>query len=314
MKKALALLVVILSVGIAHALANANPITLDGDATITAGDAWQLQVTVTEGATGESVQALLFNGFRTFQTQLTLGTGGVAVWQIQQGQITQAGTSRVVVQYGDDRVQKALRVFPEAPKAVDIFTTANTIPAYGDGTAAILLLPRDTFGNTPLDSRRFLLDVQYPDGTTTNEPFTYEDGLGRYTLHSQGMPGRIRLSLEDDALTAALELMQIPSAPAVVASSITPDCVLGDGRDVITLSAVVTDAHRVPVSDGTLVVFEWDEGLGYGHTLDGRASLRLPAPPRSGLYRYRARAGTVQSASTYLLVTQGQCQGNSDDG
>jgi hypothetical protein len=271
MKKALALLVMILSVGSAHSLADASPITLDGDTKITAGEPWQLRVTVNAGAAGENVQALLFNGFRTFQTQLTLGTGGVAVWQIQQGQITQAGTSLVVVQYGDDRVQQALRVFPEAPTAVDMVTTANAIPAYGDGTATILLLPRDTFGNAPLDSRRFLLDVQYPDGTTTNEPFTYNNGLGRYTLNSQGMQGRVRLSLDDDALTAALELMQIPSVPAVVALSITPDCVLDDGRDVITLSAVVTDAHRAPVSDGTLVVFDWDEGMGYGHTLDGRA-------------------------------------------
>lgn len=284
------------------------PILLGGRATIFAGDPWQLTLTASHLPAGERVDMVLLNGLQHITGTLTVGTGGVAHWHIPAGTITQAGQSLIIARHGEHETRRSLLVLPQIPVSVELFTTANTIPAYGEGQATLMILPHDEWGNAPRDIEIFDLQVQDMVGASEIHSFHYDGGLGRYTLVSRGEPGRLRLSLIYRDLSATLELMQSPLAPHAIDLILTPRCVLADGRDMISLAAMVSDRHDNTVTDGTLVIFAWDDGFGYGQTVDGQAVLRLPPPVVSGRFAYYAMASEAQSNIAYLDVVTDTCE------
>jgi len=290
-------------------LAQEEPIRLRARMAIHAGDAWELTIAVADGEAGDQISVALLNGVQVLADRLTLGSGGAAVWRLPPGQITQAGDSLVIVRSGEDEVRRRLRVDPLQPATVDFFTTTNTLLAYGQDSATIMILPRDIWGNAPASSR-FSLTVRYPDGTRLLPRFSYAGGIGWTEVTSQGGPGLVRLATEQGALSAALELQQTPATPHQIDLMVEPGCVLNDGRSVIALRADVRDAYGYAVADGTLITFNWAAGFGYGRTVDGQAVLRIPAPAEVGQTLYQARVGRVQSVLTAVEVSRGRC----DDG
>lgn len=274
---------------------------------ISAGDAWVVNITIPNGQPAQEITVVLVNGLQSLKTTLVLGTGGVASWLIPQGKITQAGESVLVVYHGGDEYRQSLQVMPRSPTTLDLFTTANTLPSYGKGVAQIMVLPRDQWGNAADNSESFRLNTIYPDGNRMSKTFVYNNGLGWLTLRSSGNPGRVRLSVEQGLASAALEMLQTPAEPQTISLRVTPDCVLNDGRDRITLSATVTDSHDNAVADGTLVHFYWQALHGYARTIDGQASLRLPAPLKTGWFIYYARSGQARSNAVFLKVDGDTC-------
>jgi hypothetical protein len=89
--------------------------------------------------------------------------------------------------------------------------------------------------------------------------------------------------------------------------SLTPACLLDDGRDVLTLEAHVTDDHDNPVVNSTLVEFGWNQGKGSAQIFNGVASLRVPAPRTDGQYTFIATSGNVSSLPAQLQVQQEAC-------
>jgi hypothetical protein len=294
-------------IGAAFLLQGAPRVRLTSLNTIHAGDAWEVTVSVSDSAAGEQVQVMLLNGLRTFEETLTLGAGGVAVWRIPSGQITQAGDSILIVRYNGEQLRRILHVMAEPPAIADLFTTANSLFAYGDSSATIMLLPRDRWGNAPHGTEEFSLDIRYPDGTRIDRTFTYRGGLGHLSLRSQGGPGRVRLALDHDRLDQSLELHQSPGPPHRIALTLEPTCVLNDGRDLLSLSATVHDSGGHFVADGTLVTFIWLDGIGRAQTINGVARLRLPAPDHTSLRSYRAIAGDAEAAPVFLRVNEEGC-------
>jgi len=283
-------------------------IILESKETIYAGDEWLLSLTIDDASAGDTVDVTLLNGLQTFNESLVLGTGGVAVWKIPEGQIIQAGESLIIVQFNDKVVKRSLTIQAGKPTEGVLFTSVNALPAYGEGSATVMFLAQDEWGNIPSVSRPLYLNIRYPDGSPPQkEVLTYHDGIGRFYLNSQGQSGRIRLAVDQGLISTDLELTQTAGAPNRINLAITPDCVLNDGRDVITLKADVSDQNQYPVANGTFVTFLWSGGLGYGRTNDGTATLTIPAPNEIGYRLYRASTGSVLSKSVSIQVTGDSC-------
>ncbi|MEZ4667034.1 MAG: Ig-like domain-containing protein [Anaerolineae bacterium] len=295
-------------IGTTLGFSNVEPPNIDGAHIITAGDAWSVNIRIPNGTAGEQVVGVLQNGFKTIIAHLTLGTGGVANWQIPLGEITQSGETALIIYYGKEEYRQSLQVQPGVPTVVELFTSANSMPAYGEGSATIMVLPRDNWGNAADNTSEFQLDSLYPGGQHNSNTFTYKGGLGWMTLHSQGNPGRVRAALEYGSLSASLELTQTPGEPQFASLRLSPDCVFNDGRDRISLVATITDSHGNPVTDGTLVTFSWRHGHGSASTVDGQATLRLPAPTsHTGQFSYRATSGETHSNTVFLKITEETC-------
>ena len=284
-------------------------LVLEGRTAIIAGQPWALTVRMTGAQAGDTVYLALFNGLQTLEKDVRLTRNGLAVWHIPAGRLTEAGTSLIIARAGTVESQRTLEVISGAAVEADLFSTANTFAAYGEAGATVLLLPRDAWGNPASDTGDLAVEVRFPDSQQATYPFMYTEGLGWARLRSMGGPGRVRLSLVDASVSGTLELLQTPGEPAQVDLSLDPLCVWDDGRDMVTLTAAVHDAHDHPVADGTLVTFSWQNGFGYGLTLDGVALLRIPGPSAAGRYHYTAKSGVVVSNQAILQVSAGGCAG-----
>lgn len=286
-----------------------HPIQLEAAWDINAGEAWELSIVVTNGMVGDPVQVILLNGLQVLDETLALGTGGMALWRVPAGQITQAGESIVIVIHGNEERRQSLIVRAGEVVDGDFFSTANTLIGYGKSKITLLLLPRDEWGNAANEPSRFLVDIRYPNGKQIQGGFIYHGGIGRYTLTSYGEPGRVRLTLTKPAFPSTLELMQTADEANSIDLHLSPSCIYRDGRDLVSLIAIVHDAHGNPVVNGTLVIFIWEDGQGYGLTVDGQATLRIPSPPETGEFIYQASVADTQSSLRSLRVVQGDCNG-----
>lgn len=282
-------------------------ILLQAERRIDAGDPWQVTVQIPNATAGDTVQIILINGLQTLDTTVTLGTGGIAVWQVPTKQITQAGDSLLIVRYGELETRQTMQVSPLSPNEVDLFTTANTLRAYGEGAATIMMLPRDIWGNPPNTLSETSLDIVYPDGTQASQSFDYTEGLGFLQMRSQGHPGRVRLTLNQRSIEAAMELTQTAGTPQSILINVSPDCILADGRDLVTITATVQAEAGLPVTDGTLVTFTWRDGQGYAQTIDGVATLRMPVPAGEAWIIFHANVSEQRSEAGILRIEDGNC-------
>ena len=281
-------------------------VDVDTDDSIQAGDEWTVSLTVADAIAGDTVDVVLVNGLQTFHETLTLGSGGVARWHLPEDTLTQAGESVLIVRHGETESRMQLRVNPERPVTGELFSTGNAIPAYGNGSASVIVLPRDRWGNAPIE-HDFAVNIRYPDGSDVVNDMTYRPGIAWSKLVSRGDPGRIQLRMP--ALDAELDIMQTPGTAQALSLSVKPECIRDDSPDRIMLDAIVTDHRGNNVTDGTLVTFYWQGGQGYGRTVDGRATLYIPHPGTPGFVLYQATAGTASPAAAVLVILGEACNG-----
>jgi hypothetical protein len=245
---------------------------------VVAGSSIQVEVILDHPEAGKKIDLLLLNGLQRYQTSVSTNSDGIAYWLLEDDIVTQAGESLLLARYNGTELRHTIKVLPLEPDTTDLFVTLNTIAGYGEGTSTIMLLPRDRYGNAPQAIPEVKLAVLYPNGESATLPFSYRNGLGWVALVSAGDPGRVRLTLQHPVLSASYELQQTASDPANIRLEVNSTCVLADGRDTLSLLAQVTDAYNNPVTDGTLVIFRWENGFGYGITESGQANFRFPAP------------------------------------
>lgn len=308
---------VVVSVGVLVFVVTSTeaPVMLvEAEQTIRAGDAWEARITLSSATAGDTVEVTLFNGLQRLDAVLVLGTGGTALWQIPEGEITQAGLSLLLVHSGTAETRVPLDVHPQPPHELMLFTTANVIPAYGEGETTLLVLSQDMYGNpVALPARQRTASVRFPNDERESVTLTYYNGLAWSSLASQGPPGRVRVQVRSQQITTLLELLQTAAPAALVMLDISPTCVLSDGRDLITLTAEISDRRGMPVVDGTLITFAWDGGFGQGQTVRGHAEIRLPAPTSPGLFRYTAEINGLSSAPVMLRVVSESCTDANDN-
>lgn len=274
--------------------------TIDMPTSILAGESLSILITNPTATAGDTIQATLLYGFFRRDELLVFGTGGIVNWQIPADELIQAGDALLIV--GD--VRQSLTILPKTPATIDLMTTANTIIAYGEGKAMIMMLVRDYWGN-PITGRTTLTAL-FPDFTHLIMSLQIRDGLGWTNLSSVGGVGRTRIQVATGDSIAELELHQSPSYPAFIRLEVSPECLFPDGRDPLTLVTQVHDAHHQPVVDGTQVIFRWLGGEGYALTTDGLARLHIPAATHIGIHRYWALSGEARSRSQAISI-QASC-------
>lgn len=281
---------------------NTATIEIDAPSQLIAGDSIEIQVTVTGALEGETVEAVLLNGVTIHARTLTLGTGGVAVWALNEGQITQAGTSLLQLTYGDVSTQHNIEVMPQDIDAIEAFTSSNSVMAYGDGETRLIVLLSDRYGN-PILQQRLSVQATSPQGETRTRLYEVRDGLGDFPIISIGTAGILRLRVAAFDVERRLTLVQRAAEPANMDMTISPRCVLADGVTTVTLTTVVTDNRGNVVTDGTLINFSWDNGQGSRASVNGMASLTFPAFSDIGMYKITAQAGE-QQAHGHLRVSE----------
>jgi len=305
----IALLCVVLSVR-AQTSTPSPSIVLDAPDTIGAGEAWSLYVNLMSGEAGMLIPIVLLNGLsQTTQTVIT-GTGGIARWDIPAGMTTQSGRSLIIARYGNFEIRRTIRVHAGQAAQTDLLTTTNSMTAYGDSRAMLIGLIRDAYGN-PIDVRgrdsEALLDIRFPDGDKRAFSLTPEIGLVWAWVDSLGGPGRVRVQFSLDQATAGIEIQQVPGTARTVTLTLSPPCILNDGRDLLRLTTDIVDGHGNHVVDGTLVGFTLGTGEGYASTADGRAVLTIVPPTMIGLYRMVAWSSDAVSVPVWLQVTDETC-------
>ena len=289
------LLVGVLSTRLIAAQDTPTVITLDAPWTITAGDEWSLTVIIDGAAAGTKADTTLITGLRRYDAELTLGSGGIARWDV--GAVVSAGAGVVIVRFGDQQVRHALIVQPAPAETLQALTTANNLPAYGEGQGIVIALVEDAWGNLIEHWLRATITADYPAADSESYPLRYASGLFWTWLPSGGEPGRVLLTMNVDAATDMFELRQVPGEAQYILLHTSMRCLeQTDGRDVLTLTARVTDSHREPVIDGTLVTFAWEDGRGSASVVNGQATLEIPA--RAGTYQ--ALTGNVVSSRMRL--------------
>jgi len=307
--KLISLLVIAIAcvIGFIFASAKSDSIHITMRSFIRAGDAVQITMQVDNAVAGDTIAVTLANGLNVIDATLMLGTGGVAIWKIPEDIVTNAGISMLIVQYQDFFVRQQLRVLPTTTQRIDILSTSNNIIAYGEESTTIMILPEDGWGNVPSDADLYNIHMTYPDTQRVTDKIERFQGIGLYQLVSRGLPGRVRIEATMRDVEAQFELMQIPSVADNLRLTMSSLCVLNDGRDIITLNTHVSDQYDQAVTDGTLVTIYWDDGLGYARTIDGMATLRLPAFSEAGEYKFWAQVNDVTSPSIILRVVEESC-------
>ncbi len=257
-------------------------IMLDAPWTITAGDAWALTVIVDGAAAGTKAAVTLITGLRRDDVELTLGSGGIARWDVDA--VANAGEGLVIVRFGDQQVRHALIVRPAPAESLQALTTVNNLAAYGEAQGIVMALVEDARGNLVDHWLSATVTADYPVADSATFPLRYANGLFWTWLPSGGDPGRVLLTMNVDAAADTLELRQVPGAAQYILLQSSMRCLeQTDGRDVLTLTARVTDSHRDPVIDGTIVTFTWENGNGSASVVNGQATLEIPA--RAGTYQ-----------------------------
>lgn len=281
-------------------------ISIDAPQEIIAGDAWSLIVTVEGLSVGETIQTVMIHGVAIYSEELQLGTGGVALWQFEAGVLTQAGVSQVIITTETTTARFNLMIQTSQASQLIAFTTSNSLTAYGELDTTLLSLLSDAYGN-PIDNAIIRTEQTSPSGESHISFMRTHYGLGSQTISSLGNPGILRLLLRYGTdIETPLTIIQLGGVAHTIELSLSANCLLADGLDDLTITAIALDQANYPVTDGQVILFDWDSGGGTGITLDGSASLRIPAPRQVGIFTYTASSGSL-IAEQSLEITDGQC-------
>lgn len=275
---------------------------------INAGDLFTLHL-FWSGAplpTPPEVQVTVFQGIGVIYSTIRLDASGEGQWDIAPQKLVQAGTAAVFARLGSTSARGSLTVLPLEADHLNLYSTANTLIAYGNAQAMGIALMGDRWGNPVSSGITTAIAINYPDGTKDAfEIDRHYAGFGWFPLASRGVPGRTSLTLNVGDQTQTAEIQQVPGTPSRISMTHFPSCILENTTirpDLLELRALVADANGYPVSDGTVVDFFWKDGKGRALTLNGQAELRIPAPKRSGVYTYVVRSGPIAQGTTLLRV------------
>ncbi len=273
----------------------ATPIRLEHASVIPAGGALNLTIHATRC---DLAEVTVFSGLAVTNTSVDLTNGGGRASMAMK----QSGDALIVVTCNGTQSQSSFTVLPGSVTTVQAFPLAGAIMAYGEQSTTVLGIVHDEFGN-PVLPADVQLDITYPQaGTITQSHFTRELGLVRTELTSQGLPGLARATLLADEAASNLEVLQLAGDVAQVALSISPACVLADGRERVMVLVDARDGHGFPVVDGTAVFLTWPDGRATVVTRGGLGTIEIPAPGTEGRVRFE-----VPAAGTSATLRVGGC-------
>ncbi|MEL6525913.1 MAG: hypothetical protein AAFQ07_09405 [Chloroflexota bacterium] len=300
-------LLVLVSLPSAYSLAqDVVTFVLSGEEEITAGEAWSLTVQSEGLEVGETVMVTMVHGVTIYSEELVLGSGGVALWDFPENVLTQAGRTQVLIDSGTATGSFSLTINPDDPDTIQAFTTSNSLRAYGEMSTALLSLVSDAHGN-PVDDASLVIRSTSPQGETDVGFGRTRDGLAVNTITSMGNPGILRLQVAHGReVVTPLTIVQLAGDGDAIDLDLSAPCLLADGLDNLTMTARVVDSADFPVTDGQVVFFRWGSGGATGITVDGMASVTIPAPRVVGDYEYSVTSGMLTASET-ITITDGRC-------
>ncbi|MBN2201358.1 Ig-like domain-containing protein [bacterium] len=239
------------------------------------------------------------------QTQDETDAMGVATVPLTSSESTVDVTSTVSATYGSQTVTTQV-VF----EGVEMAVSASPLAILADGrsTSQVRVVMKRSTSKIAITGAalRFAADL----GTIPASASTNQEGVAEVSLTSSTTVGTAHVTvLYGTSLTGRASVNFQESVPTYLQVSATPPVLPADGKSQSEIRAIVSDANRNPVPDGTLVQFELARGSG---TLDrqkttdnGAASTYLTAGTRPDNAWVRVIVGALRD-SILVVYTVGQ--------
>ncbi len=252
---------------------------------------------------GASVNFAASSG--VIQTQDATDAMGVATVPLTSSESTTDLVSTVTATL-DQQTVSAQVVF----EGVEMVVSASPLAILADGrsTSAVRVVMKRSTSKIAITgaSLRFATD----QGTIPASASTNSEGVAQVNLTSSTTVGTAHVTvLYGTSLTGRASVNFQESVPTYLQVSATPPVLPADGKSKSEIRAIVSDANRNPVPDGTLVQFELIRGSGtldrQKTTSNGVASTYLTAGTRPDNAWVRVTSGGLRD-SIQVVYTVGQ--------
>lgn len=239
------------------------------------------------------------------QTQDVTDAMGVATVPLTSSESTTDVTSTVTANYGSQTVTTQV-VF----EGVEMAVSASPLAILADGrsTSTVRVVMKRTTSKIAITGAalRFAADL----GTIPASASSNSEGVAEVSLTSSTTVGTAHVTvLYGTSLTGRVSVNFQASIPTYLQVSATPPVLPADGKSQSEIRAIVSDANRNPVPNGTLVQFELASGSGtldrQKTTSNGVASTFLTAGTRPDNAWVRVTSGGLRD-SILVVYTVGQ--------
>ncbi|MDM7925009.1 MAG: invasin domain 3-containing protein [bacterium] len=252
---------------------------------------------------GASVNFTASSG--VIQTQDETDAMGVATVPLTSSESTTDVVSTVTATYGQQTLSTQV-VF----EGVQMTVSASPLAILADGrsTSTVRVVMKRTTSKIAITGAalRFATDL----GTIPASASTNSEGVAQVNLTSSTSVGTARVTvLYGATLSGQASVNFQASIPTYLQVSATPPVLPADGKSQSEIRAIISDANRNPVPDGTLVQFELARGSGsmdrQKTTVNGVASTLLTAGTRPDNAWVRVTSGALRD-SILVVYTVGQ--------
>jgi len=282
---------------------------IDAPEIIEAGDALQVTVNLDSIFDTEAPITLhIVHGIQRYVDTI-MPISNTVIFKIPSETIITSGVGQIMIDDGIAIETRSLEILASETNDVVLFPSANNISAYGGDFVTLMQIAHDEWGNVASDRQSLQAHLTYPDLSQGRLSFADAYGLSWTVLQSKGMSGRLRVETRrDEQIFTRIELNQFPQSASDIVLTLSRNCILSDGRDVVEFFATITDSSEAFVPDGTLVTFlvyaTGDTLAIEGRALvnNGVATLRFPAPEIAGNYTITATSSDAESESKILQV------------
>jgi hypothetical protein len=239
------------------------------------------------------------------QSQAVTDAMGMATVPLTSSESTTDVVSTVTATYGSQTASTQV-VFEGIQMSVN--ASPLTILADGRSTSTVRVVMKRTTSKIAITGAtlRFASDL----GTIPASALTNNEGVSEVFLTSSTQVGTAHVTvLYGTSLRGQAAVNFQESLPTFLQVSATPPVLPADGKSQSEIRAIVSDANRNPVPDGTLVQFELVRGSGtldrQKSTVSGAASTFLTAGTRPDNTWIRVTVGVLRD-SILVVYTVGQ--------
>ncbi len=271
------------------------PAVLPADGMSTAA----VTITVSDGfgnPAADGTAVALTSTLSAINPTLATTTDGVATATLKAG--VTLGTGVVTATAGAAVGMAQVEFVPGPPAVIDVTAWPERIPADGVSSAVITATVSDIAGHAVADGTWAFFATTL--GSMEPRLRATQGGVVTSTLRAGTRSGTATVTVAVGAKSGTTTVELLPGPPADLAVTVEPARVWADGVSTATIIATVTDVHRNPVTDGTVVMFTTDLGAFpagetyVAETMDGKAVAVLRAPPRPGVARVEVRVAGLQ--------------------
>ena len=239
------------------------------------------------------------------QTQDVTDANGVATVPLTSSESTSDVVSTVTARFGNQA--KTVQVVFEGVQ-MEVNASPLAILADGRSTSAITIVLKRSTSKIAIAGANLKLATDL--GTIPASATSNSEGIATARLTSSTSVGTAHVTvLYGTTISGSASVNFQESIPTYLDISATPPVLPADGQSRSTLKAIVSDANRNPVPDGTLVLFEIVSGSGTMErqktTSSGVATTQFTAGTTPGTVTVRVTVGSL-SKNIQVVCTVGE--------